>query len=210
LSLPEIKQVTSSSERSYFSFIKGGIRQAFSNKILIRIFLYSAIIHGTLGMVDEYHQVLLSSWLSFSNSFIGVWLAISFGVGGISAWFAHRLRHKSVQFLNILAVIASVSLIMITLLKSQLVLGLILLLYALMALMGVLIQGIIQREITSDERATITSVNSLLSEAGAIILGLSFGFVAHQLGIQVGYGFFGVIIIIYLAADHLIRVVIKN
>jgi len=209
LLLPRINKSSPSGGRSYISFMREGIKRAFSNTILIRVFIYSAIVYGVLGMLDEYDQVLLSSWLGLSNSFIGIWLAISVGISGLSAFFAHKLRYNGFLFLNLIAAVTCILLIVIFLFNSLLVLGMLLFLYIISALMNVLIQGIIQREIASDERATITSVNSLLSEAGQIILGLSFGFITNQLGIQFGYGFFGIITAVYLVGYFVIRAIRK-
>lgn len=205
LLLPQVKLVTSAKSRGYFSLLKGGIRQAFSNAVLVRVFLYSGIVYASLGVLEEYDQVLLSSWLGLSNSFIGIWLAVGVGISSISAFFAYRFRYMGWKVLYIVATVIGVLLIIMAFFQSLLILGILILLYAFSALISVLIQGMIQREIRSDERATITSICSLLMEACAIVLGLSFGFIANQFGIQAGYGFYGLVILVYLLGHFMIR-----
>ncbi len=199
LLFPQVYPVTMIGEKSYLSILKDGIKQASSNTVLIKIFLYSAIVYAALGMLDEYDQVLLSSWFNMPKTFIGIWLAIGVGVSSISAFFAYKFTHTGWKVLYTTAIITSVLLIIMAFFKSLFLLGILILLYAFSALMSVLIQGMIQREINSDERATITSICSLVTEAGSIILGLSFGFVANRYGIQIGYRFYGVIIMTYLS-----------
>jgi MFS family permease len=205
LLLPQVKPVTSAEVKGYFSFLKGGIKRAFSNLVLVRVFLYSGIVYAALGVLEEYDQVLLSSWLGLSNSFIGIWLAIGVGVSSISAFFAYKFTHTGWKVLYAVAMVTGVLLIIMAFSQSLFLLGILILLYAFSALMSVLIQGMIQREIRSDERATITSICSLVMEAGAIVLGLSFGFVANQFGIQIGYGFYGLVILVYLLGHFMVR-----
>jgi predicted MFS family arabinose efflux permease len=109
------------------------------------------------------------------------------------------------KLLNTMAVVTGILLIMISLSNSPLLLGTFLLFWTFSVLINVLTQGVIQREIPSEERATITSVNSLITETGAVILGLIFGFIANRYGIQIGYGFYGLIIITYLSVKFTIE-----
>jgi len=206
LLLPTVKLITSTGERGYFSFLKGGVRRAFSNSAFLRVFVYSGIVFTTFGVLEEYDQVLLSSRLGLPNSFIGIWLAAGIGVSGICAFFAHRIKHMSWRVLNIIAVATGIILIIIALSQSLFLLGILLLLCIFNGLVGVLTQGIIQREIDSDERATITSVNTFVVEISAIILGLAFAFVADRFGIQIGYGFFGVVVLIYVLGNFFVRI----
>ena len=208
LLFPPVRPVTPAQTKGYLSFLKGGIKRAFSSAILVRVFLYSAIVYATLGILEEYDQVLLSAWLGLSNSFIGLWLAIGVGISSISSFFAYKLRQAGWKVLYTIAIVTGVLLILLAFFQSLLLLGILVLLYAFSALMGVLIQGMIQREIKSDERATITSVCSLVMEGGAVVLGLSFGFIANEFGIQVGYGFFGLVIIVYLVGQYIIRKIV--
>jgi MFS family permease len=178
LLLPRVRPARAARRRNYFSLIRRGVRQTFAHPVILRAMLYSAVVVMVPGVLEEYHQVLLSSWLDLPNSLIGIWLG----------W----------RVLNGAAVLAGVILVAVPFCKSFWLLGLVLLFSAMQGLQGVLIQGVIQREIDTDERATISSVNAGSMEVGGILLGLSFAFVADALGIQVGYGFCGLVIMGYL------------
>ena len=205
LLLPQVKPTTSTGERSYFSFLKGGVRRAFSSPALLRVFLYSGTVLVTFGVLEEYDQVLLSFRLGLPNSFIGIWLAAGIGVSSICTFFAHRMKHVNWRVLNSIAVITGIILIIVALSKSIVLLGILLLLCIFNGLVGVLTQGVIQKEINSDERATITSVNTLVVEISAVILGLAFAFIANRFGIHIGYGFFGVVVLVYVLGNLFLR-----
>ena len=198
LLMPQLEPTSSTKERGYFLFIRRGIRRAFTHPVIFRAFLYSAVVAVVPGILEEYDQVLLSSWLDLPNSFIGVWLAIGIGAGSIGAFYAHRARHMSWRVLNSAALLAGIILVVVPFCKSLWLLGLLFLFNAMHGFVNVLIQGIIQREIDTNERATITSVNAGGMEVSAILLGLAFAFIADAFGIQIGYGFCGLVVMGYL------------
>ncbi len=204
LLLPDIKSDAPAGGKGYLAYFIGGIRRAFSSKVLVRILIYSAIVYAALGMLDEYDQVLMSSWLGLPNSFIGIWLATCVAISSIGAFFAHKVKNMGWKVLNPIAVATGILLIIVTFFRSPFLLGILVLMYVFALLISVIVQGMIQREIATDERATITSVNAVVTEAGATVLGLAFGFIANQYGIQVGYGFFGVVILVYMSGQLII------
>lgn len=205
LLFPQVYPVTLIGEKSYLSILKDGIKKAFSNTVLVRVFLYSAIVYAALGILDEYDQVMLSSWFNMSKTFIGIWLATAIGISSLSGLYAHKLKHMGWGLLNTIAAVSGILLTIICLFNTKPLLGTFLIFWTSSVMINVLTQGIIQREIPSRERATITSVNSLVTEIGAVVLGLSFGFIANRYSIQIGYGFYGIVIITYLSVKLIIR-----
>jgi len=207
LLLPRIEPVSSTKEKNYRQLIRLGIGRTFTHPVILRTFFYSAFVSIVPGVLEEYDQVLLSSWLGLPNSFIGVWLAIGIGAGSIGAFYAHKVRKMGWQALQILAVLASIILIVVPFTNSIWLLGLLALFNTMHGFIKVLIQGIIQREIDTAERATITSVNETGIEISAILFGLAFAFIADAFGIQIGYGFFSVVIVIYLSGYLVINTI---
>ncbi|MFX1475512.1 MAG: MFS transporter [Promethearchaeota archaeon] len=195
--LPQTELLDSTKRKDYFLFIRLGIKRTFTHPIILRAFFYSALVSVVPGLLEEYDQVLLSSWLRLPNSFIGIWLALGIGASSVGALFAHRARKVSWLVLNSLAVSVSIILITVPFVNSTWLLGFLILLSTISGSAGVIIQGIIQREIDTVERATITSVNITGIEVSVILLGLVFGFIANSFGIQIGYGFCGLIPMIY-------------
>ena len=120
LLFPQVYPVTLIGEKRYLSILKDGIKKAFSNTLLVRVFLYSAIVYVALGMLDEYDQIMLSSWFNMPNSFIGIWLAIAMGISSLSGLYAHKLKNMGWKLLNIMAVVTGILLIIISLSNSPL------------------------------------------------------------------------------------------
>ncbi|UCC16972.1 MAG: hypothetical protein JSU58_11550, partial [Dehalococcoidales bacterium] len=71
-------------------------------------------------------------------------------------------------------------------------------------LASVTIEGMIQREIKTEERATITSVNGVMGEVGTVIFSLLIGFIANKFGIHIGYAVLGAVILVYIIIQFLI------
>ena len=165
--------------------------------------LYSGIVFAILGFLEEYDQVLISQRLGFSNTFIGIWAAVAVCVSSAGAFFAHRLKNLGWRILTMIAVITGTSLVAISFIQSSVILGFLLVICISLVLTGVTIEGMIQREIKSEERATITSACGVISEIGTVIFGLVFGFIANKFGIHIGYGVLGAVILIYISVQFL-------
>jgi hypothetical protein len=67
----------------------------------------------------------------------------------------------------------------------------------------VTIEGMIQRAIKTEERATITSVNGVVGEVGTVIFSLFVGIIANKFGIHIGYGILGILILVYITIQFL-------
>lgn len=198
LLLPEVKSTNRKTGRSYLSYFRGGIRQAFSNRLILKIMLYSVIVIATLGLLEEYDQVLISERLRFSNTFIGIWAAIAVCVSSIGSFFAHRFKNLGWRVLSIIGITTGIGLVIISLVRSPFIL-VCLLINCISLLLGlVTIEGMIQREIKTEERATISSVCGVMGEVGTVIFSLFVGFVANKFGIHIGYGVLGVVILVYI------------
>jgi len=202
--LPEVKSTNEETGKSYFSYFRGGLKQAFSNKVILKIMLYSGIILATLGLLEEYDQVLISERLGFSNTFIGIWAAASVCISSVGSFFAHRLKNLGWRVLWIIGVASGTGLIVIAFVRNTVILGCLLVNCISLLLALVTIEGMIQREIKTQERATITSVNGVVGEIGTVIFSLFVGFIANRFGIHIGYGVLGIIVLVYISIQFLI------
>jgi MFS family permease len=202
--LPEVKSINRETGKSYFSYFRGGLKQTFSNKVILKIMLYSGIILATLGLLEEYDQVLISERLGFSNTFIGIWAAAAVCISSVGSFFAHRLKNLGWRVLWIIGVASGTGLIVIAFVRNPVILGCLLVNCISLLLALVTIEGMIQREIKTQERATITSVNGVVSEVGTVVFSLFIGFIANRFGIHIGYGVLGIIVLVYISIQFLI------
>ena len=202
--LPEVKSTNKKTHRGYFSYIRGGLKQAFSNRLILKIMLYSSIVLATLGLLEEYDQVLISERLGFSNTFIGIWAAAAVCISSVGSFFAHRLKNLGWRVLIIIGAATGTGLVIIAFFRTPVILACLLVNCISLLLALVTIEGIIQREIKTEERATITSINGVVSEVGTVIFSLFIGFIANRLGIHVGYGVLGGLILVYISIQFLV------
>ena len=199
------RKPTVHAERSYLSLIKGGARQSVMHPVFVRAFLYFAIIAIVPGLTEEYDQVLMSRWLSLPNSVIGIWLALGVAAGSLGAFLAYRVRHVQWRVVNGTAVLVGAILLTVPFSRSLGFLGALFLFNGFGGLTSVLVQGMVQREIRTEERATITSVIEAGTEVSGIVMGLAFAFVAGAFGVQVAYGGCALIVGGYLLALMVVR-----
>jgi MFS family permease len=202
--LPEVKSTNEETGKSYFLYFRDGIRRAFSNNVILKIILYSGIVLATLGLLEEYDQVLISERLGFSNTFIGIWAAAAVCFSSVGSFFAHRLKNLGWQVLRIIGLVTGIGLVVIAFVRNPIILICLLVNCISLLLASVTIEGIIQRAIKTEERATITSVNGVVGEIGTVIFSLFVGFIADRFGIHTGYGVLGVIILVYISVQFII------
>jgi MFS family permease len=203
LLLPEVNSTNIETGRSYFSYFRGGLQHAFSSRLLLKIMLYVGIVFATLGLLEEYDQVLISERLGFSNTFIGIWAAVAVCISSLGSFFAHRLRNLGWRILVIIGIATGIGLVVIAFVRNTLILACLLVNCVSFVLAIVTIEGMIQREIKTEERTTITSVCGVVSEVGTVIFGLIVGFIANKFGIHFGYGVLGVVVLMYITIQFL-------
>ncbi len=155
--------------------ISGATRQAMVQPGLRRLMLFAMGALAVYGTLEEYDQ-LYRDWIGMPLAWFGVWSALLMGGEGLSARLAHRVGGRGrprVKYACALA--AGACLLAAALFPSFAVLPLYALTYWIMALAHVLVEGELQREIASAERATIISLHRLVMNLAGIGLALLFG-----------------------------------
>ncbi len=194
---PRSPEKLTSESRHYLRILTGGIRKAVGTPVFVRIFLFTGIVLAGHNILDQYIPVLLQDRLNLSNTLIGFWLAIGVGLGRAGSLTAHRLKGGNWKILAGITVLTGALLSIVVFTHSPAILGVLIVFYIGGSVCWILVEGIIQRNIDSAERATITSVNSFFQQAGAAIGGLIFGFLGNRYGIHVGYGLYGAVFLVY-------------
>jgi len=183
--------------KSYLIILAGGIRKAVRTPVLLRVFLFTGIVLAGLNIMDDYIPVLMQDRLGLTNTVIGIWLAIGVGLGSIGSFVAHRLKESSWKILLGITILIGALQSIVVFTRSPAILGVLVIFYVVAAIGWILVEGIIQRNIETNERATITSVNSFFQQFGAATGGLIFGFLGNRYGIHVGYGLYGGLFLLY-------------
>ena len=201
LALPADMRNKDRENRKYFHILVNGVKKAFGTPVFLRIFLFSGIVLAGYRVMDEYTPVLMADRLGLSNTLIGIWLAVGIGIGSIGSIIAHRLREHNWKVLFAITIVFGLLSGWIVFTRSPVILAVLVIFYLFSVITWILIEGIIQRSIDSEERATITSVNSMVVQAGAAVIGLLFGVLADRYGIHIGYGLYGALFLLYSLAS---------
>ncbi len=199
---PEIKPVTHTGEEGYWKFLKSSVKTVGKNHKLIHIILYSAIVLTVFANLEEFNDVYLR-FLGFPLGLIGIIFMIATIGQSIASMLAYKLRNHPWHTLNIISIIGFGILILASFIRSPIMAVGILLLGILLELSNVLNQGVIQKEVPENQRATIASLSSFVGNI--LPFQMMFGIVANRYSLQLGYLLFALCIIPYFIYIALYR-----
>jgi len=191
---PELKPVKSTEETKYWQFIKDAGKTVWCNKNLLQLTLYTALVLAVLGSLEEYNDVYLN-FLGFSRSAIGLIFSAACVLQSIASSMAYKFKQFSRMILNGSAVVAVMVLLAVSLFKTPLMAIAILSLGVILEFVSVLKEGLVQKEIKSYQRATVSSVNELLMNL--LPYQLLFGFLANKQSLLLGYRYLALFVLFY-------------
>lgn len=191
---PEIPSVTSTKEEGYWEFVKASVKTVRDNSYLLRIVAFSGITLSIFASLEEFNDVYLQ-FLGYPNSIIGIIFALATVGQSLASTIAHKFKNHSWKVLNAITVIGFLVLMGAALIKRPAMAIAILFLGVLLEFSSVLNEGIIQREVSPHQRATVASLNSFIHNL--IPFQLVFGVIANNYHLQLSYGIFGVGVLLY-------------
>ena len=191
---PEIPSATSTKEESYWKFIKSSVKTVRNNSYLLRIVAFSGITLSIFASLEEFNDVYLQ-FLGYPNSVIGIIFALATIGQSLASILAHKFKNHAWKALNAITVIGFLILIGVAFIKHPAMAIAILFLGVLLEFSKVLNEGIIQREVPPNQRATVSSLNSFIHNL--IPFQLAFGVIANSYRLQLSYGVFGVGVLLY-------------
>ncbi|MBI3336357.1 MFS transporter [Candidatus Peregrinibacteria bacterium] len=200
---PNIQKQVPLNEPNPFHFLREGLAYAFTHRVILNVFLYTAIVRSSYAVIDEYWPILFQQY-GMPNTVLGISVAVASLCGGFAGTNAHRFKKQPWNILNQATLYMSVVLIATAFVKSAFIIIFLLTFEVVLGVTSVLAEGVIQRNVAQHQRATMASVNAMFVEV-AIVTGLMFGFISDKVGIQYGYGFFGIFILMYLVAQYFVN-----
>lgn len=161
-----------------------------------RILIYTVGALAVYGTLDEYDQ-LYRAWVGMPLAWFGVWNALLWGGQAAAAAVAHRFEHGArgrVKY--VCAAVAGMCLAAAALWPTFALLPVYALPYFAMTVAEVLLDAELQHAIPTEQRATLTSVRSLLMNLSAIGLVLLFGLLSRAGGLRPGLLAFAAILLL--------------
>jgi MFS family permease len=185
------------------------LRQAFrfsrNNKTVMRLFLYAAVVVAVVGILDEVEQLYYDR-VHLPLAFFGFVMVGRMVFEALGSRFAHRFQRdtKDLKDIYILGILSGLLLLSAAAFRSLFLI----LPFALVFFFGsageVLVEGRLQRQIETDQRATILSIHSLLINASAIVFMLGFGLLSRAGRLTWGFLFFALLLIVF-SSGSLVR-----
>lgn len=191
--LPKAQNAESTHEKEYFSILKQGLHTAFKNAVVFRLIIFLSLAFALSGALDEF-------WTIFANNSglpkygLGLFLGLMGASQGIASFFAHRFEEKSDKLFYFLFILSGLVLFLAGYLFSVPALLLLVLFSFLFAIIQVVFESKLHHSIDSTARSTISSVSSFLTELEALIIYLSFGFIAQFSSYRSSFLTYGVIV----------------
>jgi len=191
--LPKAQNAESTHEKEYFSILKQGLHTAFKNAVVFRLIIFLSLAFALSGALDEF-------WTIFANNAglpkygLGLFLGLMAFSQGIASFFAHRFEKKPDKLFYSLFILSGLLLFLAGYLFSVPALLLLILFSFLFAIIQVVFESKLHHSIDSTARATISSLSAFLTEVGALIIYLSFGFIAQASSYRNSFLIYGVIV----------------
>ncbi len=195
LLLPQLPK-TLKVEEHPFAFLKIGLKFSLQNRFLLSSLLFSLIVWSSWFVLDEYWNVYLQ-WYGLSNAHFGLFVGSASLMGAVVGSFAHRLRKRVEPSIGVGVTFLGLTLLLSGFFPSPLWFFPLFFLESVMATLLVLQESVVQHHAPESHRATLASIQSLVKEFG-IVSGFVFAYVWQSFGIQMGFAFFGGLMLLYL------------
>lgn len=190
-----VKAYKSTEESNYFLFLKDTLVKAKESPILLQLILVLCIATATYYAVDEYWALIYQNF-GVAVIFIGGIYAANNLMTSIAGWTTHWYDNTKIAFLKQwMMILIGVVLLLVGFLHSWVSVFFVLIAAYAVGIVKVKLETELQHKIESHQRATITSIKSLLFEVVYTIFVLLFGFFANRLGIAVILYLAGAVII---------------
>lgn len=178
-----VRATKSTGEVLYLQILKDAIIQIKGNTSLFLLILFICLIFGTYGASEEFWSLIYDKF-GFNVSVIGVLIAITYGIYSFAGYTAHFFSLKNTNNLYyVLIILAGIFYMIVGITKLPFLIPLIFIGAYLLQIASIKMEAQMQYAIKSEQRATISSLKSLLFEIiymGFVVL---FGYTSTILGI---------------------------
>jgi MFS family permease len=176
--------------RAYVDTLQRGVGSVVLRRAVCHIVVFAALARALGGTLEEYWPIFISE-MGMAPFALGLFMSLMCGVQAFASFVAHRFVDLPSR--PIFAVFALSGLLLSAAAWSMHIaaIGLILLFVFVFQAVDIIYDARLQSAIASDHRATASSVKSLFSEVGGIILVMSMGAIVTNGSYQIGFLWFG-------------------
>ena len=207
LTIKSVRPVQTTGETKYLVLLKEAILEIKNNSTLIGIIAFFCLIFATYGAADEYWALIYQA-LELPLSVIGMFVALGYGSFVVAGWTLKFFNNSYIKGReHLLLVLSAIIFIIAGLLKSYISIPLIFLGMYIFKVAHLKFDAKFQYAINSDQRATISSLKSLIYEIVYMGFVLFFGFTSEKLGMISVVYLLGILLIGWL---FIFKVLLSN
>lgn len=207
LTIKSVRPVQTTGETKYLVVLKEAILEIKNNNTLIGIIVFFCLIFATYGAADEYWALIYQA-LELPLSVIGMFVALGYGSFVVAGWTLKFFNNGYIKGReHLLLVLSAIIFIIAGLLKSYISIPLIFLGMYIFKVAHLKFDAKFQYAINSDQRATISSLKSLIYEIVYMGFVLFFGFTSEKLGMISVVYLLGILLIGWL---FIFKVLLSN
>jgi MFS family permease len=178
LLIKPVQNTRSTNESKYLATLKNALLEMKSNKILLKLTVLFCLMFALYGAADEFWPLFYKG-LDFSPAMIGVILAAGYGIFALAGNTLHFFKNNE----TVLLISSSLLFISAGIINSPLSLPVIFLGLYLVKVAHLKFDAAFQHAIGSGERATVSSLKSLVFEIVYMAFVLTFGAVSNRYGL---------------------------
>jgi MFS family permease len=201
--LPNVAK-TKTIETNSFRHLKQTLLYAIGHKMILRVLLLTAIVRSSYVVIDEYWAVYFS-FIDIPPAQFGFLVGVSTLAGGVAGLLAHRFANRPWKAIYTCTLIFAATLLAASFSNAWPIIVAMLALELTTSLMYVLTEGIVQKFSAQNQRATTSSIVSLLKEFG-IVTGIIFGFIIEKIDLPAGYLFFAIFILMFFPISWILTI----
>lgn len=195
--IKSVKPLKSTGEVKYFEVLKGAVGEIRTNTALLGIIAFFCLVFATYGAADEYWALIYQA-LGLPIAVIGVFVAIGYGFFALAGQtlpvFKNKLKGKEHLFILVSAGLF----ILAGIIKSYLSVPLIFTGMYLFKIAHLKFDAKFQHLIKADQRATISSLKSLVFEIVYMGFVLTFGFTSSKFAITSTMYLLGLLLAVWI------------
>jgi MFS family permease len=198
LTIKSVKPIRSTGEAKYLDVLKEAITEIKTNSTLWGIIAFFCLIFATYGAADEYWALIYQA-LGLPVAIVGVLVAIGYGFFTLAGWTLHLFDNDKIRGKEHYLLLGSaIIFILAGLLKSFISIPLIFLAMYIFKIAHLKFDAKFQYTIKSDQRATVSSLKSLIFEFVYMGFVLMFGLTSEKIGITSLMYILGILLLVWL------------
>jgi MFS family permease len=202
--LSEVRSTAAAAGRtSYWASLRAAGSEALGRPRLRRLLIFS-MLGLVWANVDEFDQAY-RDLVGMPLYAFGIWNVAVMGGQALGARCAERLAGRGRRVKYLCAGLSGTTLLLAAAIPHPIMLPVYAVSLVVSAVIEVLVDTELQQEISGEQRATVTSLNSLLMNLSAIAMVLVVGTLARVGGLPLGFGAVAIVVVVYAAGGWLVE-----